>query len=86
MKTLAIYLAKRYALDALEKITETNKEKIASASAKVTKWIAALKGVTEFLDKLNARLADGVLTTEEASETMAGAESLAEEVKAELAA
>ena len=86
MKTIALYLAKKYALDALEKVTDANADKIAATTLKVSRWIAALESVTAFLRKLAAKLTDGVLTAEESEATMDDATALADEIKKELAA
>ena len=75
MKTLAVWLAKKYALSAIEDATRAKKDKIASAVAKVTKWMNAVDELGKFLSCLRTKLQDGVLEKAESEHLITCAEN-----------
>ena len=86
MKKLTAYLARKYALRAFREAAVTDPSEVGPAILDLTRWIACLKGVTEYLEKLVARLSDkGPLTDTEADEAIAGSVQLAYEIGDELA-
>ena len=80
MKTLVVYLAKKYALSAVKDAVTANKDNVAKYATIVRTWTNRVRMVLTFLQVLADRLADGVLTDAEIEQTVTDAEALAEEV------
>lgn len=87
LKSLAIYLAKKYAVAAVQDAVAAKKPQVSAIALKVP--VYALKvsayaqkaaSIVAFLNALALRLADGELTDQEAADTIAEAKELAETV------
>lgn len=80
MKTVAIYLAKKYAIGFVRSAVTAKKDKVSYWAKKVQTAAVKAEAVLMFLKVLAARLADGELTQEEASATVDEAKALATEI------
>ena len=80
MKTMAIYLAKKYAIGFVRSAVTAKKDKVSYWAKKVQTAAVKAEAVLAFLKALAARLADGELAAEEASVTIDEAKALAVEI------
>lgn len=78
LKSLAIYLVKKYAVAAVKDAVSAKKPEVASVAAKVAVYAQKAVSIVTFLNVLAQRLADGELTDQEAADTIAEAKDLAE--------
>lgn len=69
IKSLAISLAKRYAVKAIQEAISAKRDDVGKWSTRVGVWVARLRLVVAFLERLCARLADGELTDDEVKRT-----------------
>lgn len=66
MKTIAIFIVKRYIKKALNALlSKLDKNKVLHATDTIEVWIDRLAKVIEVLKSLNCRVADGELTDDE---------------------
>ncbi len=79
MKTLILWGVKKYALEAVKDAVSAKSKKVTYWSVKVADWLSRARLVCAFLERLVARLRDGQLTDDEASETIAESKLLAEQ-------
>ena len=86
MKTLAIWFGKKYALSLVQDAVSAKKDKVAEWSKRIGVWIERVGYVVKFLGSLADRLADGVVTAEEADDTINEAKLLAEKVTVDVSA
>lgn len=82
MKTLVIWLVKKYALSAIKDVVAANKDKVSYYSDKLSFWIGKVKEALSFLEALASRLADGELTDDEATATIDDASKIIDSIKA----
>lgn len=80
LKSLAIYLAKKYAVSAVQDAVAAKKPEVSAIAAKVSAYAQKAASVVAFLNALALRLSDGELTDQEAADTIAEAKELAETV------
>ena len=80
LKSLAIYLAKKYAIAAIQDAVKAKKPEVASIAVKVSAYAQKAASVVAFLNALAHRLADGELTDQEAADTICEAKDLAESI------
>ena len=77
MKTLTIWLAKKYALSLVRDAVAAKADTVALWATRVGKWIERIGAVAEYLRGLASKLSDGVLTEDEATAALAEANALA---------
>lgn len=82
MKTLAIYLAKKYALSAVKDAIRAHGTDVAKWASRIGVWLGKLRVATAYLERLAERLNDGELDDAEADSTIKEAEVLAKEITA----
>lgn len=80
LKSLAIYLAKKYAVAAVQDAVSAKKPEVSAIALKVSAYAQKAASIVAFLNALALRLADGELTDQEAADTIAEAKELAETV------
>ena len=80
MKALVIWAAKKYALGAVKDAILAKRDDVAAWAKRVGTWLGKLRLVTAYLERLAERLADGVLSDDEADRCIEEAETLASEV------
>lgn len=82
MKSLVIWLVKKYALSAIKDAVSANKEKVAKYATASQIWLIRLERTTGLLKSLVVRLKDGELTDEEAEEIIAETNDILDSIKA----
>ena len=82
MKWLINWGVKKYVLEIVNKALDRYNVNIDRARAIVAQYANKLRLLLDFLDRLDAKLADGKLTEEEADEIVAEATKLAKELTA----
>lgn len=80
LKSLAIYLAKKYAVAAVQDAVKAKKPQVAEWATRISGYIVKVNRVLSFLNALAGRLSDGELTDQEAADTIAEAKDIAEEI------
>lgn len=79
MKKLILYLAKKYIIKALNDLLFKNKGKVIQVSNTIDFWVDRLGRIIMALKSLNAKFADGEITTEELKESTEEVERLVQE-------
>jgi hypothetical protein len=82
MKSLVIWLVKKYALSAIKDAVSANKDKVAKYATATQIWLIRLDNITGLLNSLVMRLKDGELTDEEAEEVINEANAILDSIKA----
>lgn len=82
MKSLVIWLVKKYALSAIKDAVSANKDKVAKYATATQVWLNRLNWITGFLNSLVDRLKDGELTDEEAEAVIIEANAILDSIKA----
>lgn len=82
-KAIAGYGIRRYILGVVNDAIKTHAVSIENARAAVSSASAKLKAICRFFDSLNAHLADGVISEEEAAAAIDDAKRLAADLTAE---
>lgn len=80
LKSIIINLAKRYAVNAVQEAIACRKSDVAKWSSTVGVWVARVRLVVAFLERLSARLSDGELSNDEVETTTKELGDLADEV------
>ena len=80
LKSLAIYLAKKYAVSAVQDAVAAKKPQVAEWATKISGYIVKVNRVLSFLIDLSRRLEDGELTDQEAADTIAEAKDIADSI------
>lgn len=80
LKSLAIYLVKKYAVSAVQDAVKAKKPQVSEWATKISGWIVKINRLLAFLNALAGRLSDGELTDQEAADTIAEAKDIAEEI------
>jgi len=80
LKSLAIYLAKKYAVAAIQDAVAAKKPEVSAIALKVSAYAQKAASVVGFLNALALRLSDGELTDQEAADTIAEAKDIAESI------
>ena len=80
MKSIVIWFAKKYALDAVKDAVAVRSGDVSYWSKRVGMWLGKARLVVAFLERLAERLNDGALTDDEATRTVEEAQLLAKEV------
>lgn len=80
LKSLAIYLAKKYAVSAIQDAVKAKKPEVAIWATKIGAWTVAANRLLAFLFALSRRLEDGELTDREAADTIAEAKDIADAI------
>ena len=80
MKTLAVWLVKKYAVGAIQDAVKAKKPEVAIWATKISVWIVAVNRLLAFLFALSRRLEDGELTDQEAADTIAEAKDIADSI------
>lgn len=65
MKSLIIYLAKKYIISAINDILEKYKDDVYTLNQKIEIWIKRLQIIVEQLKLIMARISDGKIESEE---------------------
>lgn len=82
MKSLVIWLVKKYALSAIKDAVSANKEKVAKYASASQVWLNRLDRTTGLLKSLVVHLKDGELTDEEAEEIITETNAILDSIKA----
>ena len=82
MKSIVIWFAKKYALDAVKDAVSAKSDDVSKWSKKVGVWLGKIRLMTAFLERLAERLSDGALSDAEAERTIEESQILAKEVMA----
>jgi hypothetical protein len=82
MKSLVIWLVKKYALSAIKDAVSANKDKVAKYATATQTWLDWLDRITGLLNSLVARLKDGELTDEEAEAVIIETTAILDSIKA----
>ncbi len=82
IKSLAKWGVKKYVLALINDILAANRENVAKARAIVGICITKAKALLKFLESLDAKLADNVLTDKESDEIVAESQGLVKELTA----
>jgi hypothetical protein len=82
MKSLVIWLVKKYALSAIKDAVSANKDKVAKYATATKTWLIRLDRITGLLSSLALRLVDGELTDEEAEEIITETNTILDSIKA----
>lgn len=80
LKSLAIYLVKKYAVSAVQDAVKAKKPEVAEWATKIGGWIVKVNRLLAFLNALAGRLSDGELTDQEAAETISEAKDIADSI------
>lgn len=79
MKSLIIYLAKKYVISAINDILEKYKDDVAKVSQTIDIWIERLNKIISQLKAINDRVADGKIDDDEISSSIDEIEKLVKE-------
>ena len=79
MKTFVLWLAKKYAVSAVNDTLVKYKDNVLKITSKITLWTERLEKIILQLKKINARVADGKITKEEIEESMSELDVLVQE-------
>lgn len=79
MKTIVLYLAKKYIINSINYVLEKNKDSVSNITSTLDVWIARLETILTAMKKLNNRVADGRLDDEEIKDSVAEIETLIKE-------
>lgn len=82
MKSLVIWLVKKYALSAIKDTVSANKDNVAKYATAAQVWLNRLNWITGFLNSLVDRLKDGELTDEEAEAVIIETTAILDSIKA----
>ena len=80
MKTLAVWLVKKYAVAAVQDAVKAKKPEVAEWATKIGGWIIKVNRLLAFLNALAGRLSDGELTDQEAADTIKEAKNIADSI------
>ena len=79
MKTFVLWLAKKYAVSAVNDTLVKYKDNVLKITSKITLWTERLEKIILQLKKINARVADGKITKEEIEESVSELDVLVKE-------
>lgn len=65
MKSLVMWLVKKYAISAINEALEHNKDNVSKANETFEKWVIRLEVIIEQLKKIMFRLSDSNITKDE---------------------
>ena len=80
LKSVAIWLVKKYAVSAIQDAVAAKSPEVATWSKRISGYITKVHRVLAFLNDLAGRLSDGELSKQEAQDTIAEAKDIAEEL------
>lgn len=80
LKSLAIYLAKKYAVAAVQDAVAAKKPQVAEWATRISGYIVKVNRLLAFLIALSRRLEDGELTDQEAADTIKEAKDIADSI------
>lgn len=80
LKSLVIYLVKKYAVSAVQDAVAAKKPQVAEWATRISGYIVKINRLLAFLIALSRRLEDGELTDQEAADTIKEAKDIADEI------
>lgn len=76
MKSLVIYLGKKYLISSINDVLEKYKDNVSYISEIITVWIKRLQIIIEELKNILARISDGKIDDKEIKDSMKGIEDI----------
>ena len=80
LKSLVIYLVKKYAVSAVQDAVAAKKPQVAEWATRISGYIVKINRLLAFLIALSRRLEDGELSDQEAADTIKEAKDIADSI------